>query len=529
MLRGPVLILLLCFLISCESNKEQTDNKCFYDSELFRAVQLKAIFPDSKTFVDLVPKLPYRDLEAMYLSQKNQKDFSLKSFVNEHFYEQSFKTPVFRSDTSLTMYEHIEAMWPQLTRGPDTLIPNSSRIPLPYSYVVPGGRFQEIYYWDSYFTLEGLLASHKQELAKNMVDNFSFLIDSLGHIPNGTRNYYLSRSQPPFFSLMVDAISRENAFLLTEYISALKEEYLYFMDHDTLLKPFTASKHVVKVADHGFLNRYFDSGESPRPEAFKEDFSLAKAMENEDNKKKLYKNLRSAAESGWDFSSRWFSSNTLSSTVTTSILPVDLNCLLYHLEIQLSEGFKLKGESKQAEKFKTLAETRKKNILRYFWNEDQNFFTDYDFTNKIHRKEKTLAGVFPLYFGLATEAQAEATKEILMRVFLKDGGLVTTLKHSGEQWDAPNGWAPLQWVAVKGLIKYGYEEEAKTIMKRWLALNKKVFKTTGKMMEKYNVVDVSLPSGGGEYETQDGFGWTNGVALGFKSILERMKDSPEMK
>ena len=129
-----------------------------------------------------------------------------------------------------------------------------------------------------------------------------------------------------------------------------------------------------------------------------------------------------------------------------------------------------------------------------------------------------------MFFGIASREQGEGIKNVLMETFLKDGGLVTTLKNSGQQWDAPNGWAPLQWMAVKGLLLYGYEEEAKEIMKRWLALNEKVFKNTGKMMEKYNVEDLSLLSGGGEYETQDGFGWTNGVALGFKQLLDEMEN-----
>ena len=148
---------------------------------------------------------------------------------------------------------------------------------------------------------------------------------------------------------------------------------------------------------------------------------------------------------------------------------------------------------------------------------------DFNFSKKERTKELTLAGAFPLFFGVANREQAEGVKNVLMETFLKDGGLVTTLKPSGQQWDAPNGWAPLQWMAVKGLLLYGYQEEAKEIMKRWLALNEKVFKNTGKMMEKYNVEDLSLLSGGGEYETQDGFGWTNGVALGFKEILDTME------
>ena len=135
----------------------------------------------------------------------------------------------------------------------------------------------------------------------------------------------------------------------------------------------------------------------------------------------------------------------------------------------------------------------------------------------------TLAGAFPLFFRIANREQAEKVKEVLMEQFLKDGGLVTTLNHSGQQWDAPNGWAPLQYIAVQGLLQYGYKDEAKEIMTRWLALNEKVYKNTGKMMEKYNVEDLSLLSGGGEYETQDGFGWTNGVALSFYKTLQLLE------
>jgi len=160
----------------------------------------------------------------------------------------------------------------------------------------------------------------------------------------------------------------------------------------------------------------------------------------------------------------------------------------------------------------------------FFWNDDLGYFMDYNFKKQATTPELTLAGVFPLFFKVATEEQAAKVKKVLLDKFLKPGGLVTTLDHSGQQWDAPNGWAPLQWMAVKGLLAYGYEAEAKDIMERWLALNNKVYKNTGKMMEKYNVEDLSLLSGGGEYETQDGFGWTNGVALGFKVFLEELEN-----
>ena len=517
-------VLLLCSVIlSCEQRQNTVKVKSFYETQLFKDVQLAAIYPDSKTFVDLVPNESFGVLEEKYLSSKSEPDFNLADFVKANFTDKSMKSLEFVTDTTKTMYEHIESMWDKLTRGPDAVLANSSRIPLPHKYVVPGGRFQEIYYWDSYFTMEGLLAAGRTDLAKNMVDNFAFLLDSVGHIPNGTRNYYLSRSQPPFFSLMVSALATEDKQTLLYYLPELEKEYAFFMAHDSITKTYGSSNHVVQV-EGGLLNRYWDSGDTPRPEAYKEDIHLAKDASEGQEKKQLYKDLRSAAASGWDFSSRWYGTEgDFSTTTTTSILPVDLNCLLFFLEKQLEKAYRLRKDNDVADRFKHLASLRKVLIKEYFWDEGQSYFMDFNFSKKERTKELTLAGAFPLFFGVANREQAEGVKNVLMETFLKDGGLVTTLKPSGQQWDAPNGWAPLQWMAVKGLLLYGYQEEAKEIMKRWLALNEKVFKNTGKMMEKYNVEDLSLLSGGGEYETQDGFGWTNGVALGFKEILDTME------
>jgi len=521
------LAVILFGIMGCKQEKKQGIPKNFYETQLFKDVQLAAIYPDSKTFVDLVPNESYMILEKQYLESRDQEDFDLKAFVAFNFTDKSMKSLEFVTDTTKTMYEHIETMWDKLTRGPDTKIANASRIPLPSKYVVPGGRFQEIYYWDSYFTLEGLLAAGRKDLAKSMVDNFAFLLDSIGHIPNGTRDYYLTRSQPPFFSLMVAALAREDKKMVLYYLPELKKEYEFFMSHNGIDTTYGSSKHVVEMMGGSLLNRYWDAGDTPRPEAYKEDVHLAKDAPEGKEKKLLYKNLRSAAESGWDFSSRWFATDgDFSSTRTTSLLPIDLNCLLYHLERQLSLAAKQRGDKNASEFFRITANQRKQLIRKYFWDEDETFFMDFDFERAELTNELTLAGAFPLFFGIATREQAGGIRNVLMNSFLKDGGLVTTLKNSGQQWDAPNGWAPLQWMAVKGLLLYGYEEEAKEIMERWLALNEKVFKDTGKMMEKYNVEDLTLLSGGGEYETQDGFGWTNGVALGFKQILEDMENQP---
>ncbi|WP_190808691.1 alpha,alpha-trehalase TreF [Flagellimonas sp. S3867] len=518
------LVSLFFLLISaCKKQPEPVDS--IYETELFKAVQLSDTFKDSKTFVDLVPKKDAIILEAEYLDQKDNEDFDIKAFVNQNFDDMSMKALEFETDTTKTMYEHINLMWDKLTRGPDSLIPYSSRIPLPYKYVVPGGRFQEIYYWDSYFTLEGLLADGRDDLAKTMVDNFSFLIDSIGFIPNGTRDYYKTRSQPPFYSLMVDALARKDENLLLYYLPELAKEYAFWMEGSDKVVQARPQKHVVDLGMKTYLNRYWDEGDSPRPEAYKEDLHLASELETDSLKQLLFRNLRSAAASGWDFSSRWYGQkDNFGSTETTAILPIDLNCLLYAMERLLYRACGLKGDQEARTDFFRKSQSRKSAIRQYFWNEESGFFHDYNFQKEATTPELTLAGAYPLYFGVATRDQAEKVKEVIMDKFLKDGGLVTTLEHSGQQWDAPNGWAPLQWIAVKGLLNYGYKDEAIEIMQRWLALNKKVYKNTGKMMEKYNVEDLTLLSGGGEYETQDGFGWTNGVAIGFKQLLEDLEE-----
>ncbi|MEL6303854.1 MAG: trehalase family glycosidase, partial [Bacteroidota bacterium] len=194
-------ILLLAILVSLSGCLIQVDKKAeteetlsLYESTLFRDVQTLPVFKDSKTFVDLVPKASIAELEAKYLSEKDKAGFDLKDFVAQNFEDRSMQALEFQTDTTKTMYEHINTMWDKLTRGPDSAVAYSSRIALPHKYVVPGGRFQEIYYWDSYFTMEGLLVAGRDDLAEAMVNNFSMLIDSIGFIPNGTRNYYRSRS-----------------------------------------------------------------------------------------------------------------------------------------------------------------------------------------------------------------------------------------------------------------------------------------------------------------------------------------------
>ncbi|MEN8799429.1 MAG: alpha,alpha-trehalase TreF [Flavobacteriaceae bacterium] len=520
-----ILVPLLVIFVSCRKQAKPVSEVSFYETELFREVQLNAIFEDSKTFVDLVPKIPQDQVIGFYEEQKNDPDFDLKQFVEEYFSDQATAVLQFETDTTKNMYEHLSSIWPKLTRGPDSIIPYSSRLVLPYQYVVPGGRFKEIYYWDSYFTLEGLLVDGQEKLARNMVANFTHLIDSLGFIPNGTRDYYLGRSQPPFYAMMVNAVVGKDSLRLVEYLPALLKEYGFWMEgSDRLMSDKRTVRHVVKINDSTVLNRYWDSKLGPRPEAYKEDSHLAAEIAAKEDKQELYTNLRAGAASGWDYSSRWYQEEgDFSSTATARIAPVDLNCLLFYLETQIANAYRIKGENQNEKKYRDVALERASRIQHLFWDPEEEFFTDYNFSEDKLTGEFTLAATYPLYFGIASEEQARAVKDRLMKDFLKDGGLLTTLKNTGQQWDAPNGWAPLQWMAAKGLLNYGYQDEAREIMTRWLAVNERVYKNTGKMMEKYNVEDISLISGGGEYKTQDGFGWTNGVALGFRKILDEME------
>lgn len=485
---------------------------------LFHDVQMARVFGDSKTFADARPRGAPAEIVSRYLAERRQAGFSLRAFVARYFDLPQPAGVGARADTTLSMNDHIRALWPSLTRAADSPDARSSRIPLPYPYVVPGGRFREVYYWDSYFTMLGLVRSARVDLIKGMLDNFAYLVRTVGHIPNGNRTYYLGRSQPPYFAAMIGLYARatDTARALA-YLDALETEYAFWMDGAARLPPGSAYRRVVRLRNGAVLNRYWDDSTGPRPESYREDEVLASGLAT-DERERLYRNVRASAESGWDFSSRWMRDPTdLRTLETTDILPVDLNALLYNTErtmAALRRARGLEGDAAVAARYDTAAAARRRAVLATAWDPEAGWFFDVRWrTGERITDRPTLAAATVLYFGLATAEQGRLVAARLERDFLSTGGFLTTLVASGQQWDAPNGWPPLEWLAIEGVRRYGRGDLADLAAARWLTLNRRVYRATGKMTEKYNVADPSRAGGGGEYPAQDGFGWTNGVAL----------------
>ena len=484
---------------------------------LFEAVQSSKIFRDSKTFVDSIPKKKTAELKKEFNQLKKNKKINIENFIKENFILPEEEKIVLELPPNRKMEEHIELLWKYLKRPAGKKGNNySTLIPLPNPYIIPGGRFREIYYWDTYFTMQGLLACGMIDIVENMLNNFIYLIDNFGHIPNGNRIYYISRSQPPFFAAMVHSVSqfRNDSKWQLKYLDPIETEYNYWMKGENKkLKVGETLGKIVGVENNKVLNRYFDTESVPREESYSEDVEAANKL-GKNERTRLYNNIRAGAESGWDFSSRWFEDEiSISKCIASEIIPVDLNCLLYFYEKKLSEMYALKNIKSQSDKYLIKSIQRRDLINRIFWDKNREFYFDYNLKTKKITNTFSLAACYPLFFEIADSEKAASVADIIEKEFLKPGGVITTLNHTGQQWDAPNGWAPLQYITIKGLRNYGFNRLANEIKHRWLELNKNVFNRTKKMFEKYNVEDISLSAGGGEYPLQDGFGWTNGVAI----------------
>lgn len=480
---------------------------------LFQAVSEAGLFADSKLFADALPRRDAAAIMAGYRALATADVATLRAFVRENFtLPAAADAPAAR--TGLPLRAHIAATWDRLVRAP--VAEAGSTLAIAHFHVVPGGRFREPYYWDSYFTLLGL-ARDRPALARSTVDVLADLALRFGHFPNGARSYYIGRSQPPVFALMLDLVSPATTVQADRWLEAALVEHRFW----------TVPPRAVALAGGAVLARYWDEGGGPREESWREDVAVAAAAGSRRPRDDVWRDLRAAAESGWDFSSRWLGDGGRLETIrTTRIVPVDLNALLLASERSLAERCRHAGRGPEAAALDTSADARRRAIDRHCWRQAAGCYGDHDLDTGGPTGHLSAATLFPLFAGIASQAQADAVADVAERLLLAPGGLRTTRIDSGQQWDAPNGWAPLQWIAVQGLRRYGHAALARRIAGAWLATVEGHYRRTGVLLEKYDIEAGTGGGRGGEYPVQTGFGWTNGVCAALLDEAAELEPVP---
>jgi alpha,alpha-trehalase len=481
--------------------------------ELFDSVMVNNVFEDSKTFLDMVPVMPTDSLMAAYKDARKKTNFNWQTFVNQMFKSPNSNEKPYVTNSAHDVEEHIDALWSVLLRTADSATLGSI-LPIPKSYIAASGQNRELTYGDAYFTMLGLQAAGRVDLIENMVDNFAQLLNNEGFIPSSNRTYGRSHSSPPYFACMVQLLADiKGQEVLLKYLPQLEKEYNYWMDgaQTPAPKDIFVHLHVVQV-DRNTLNRYNDRVEKPRPDNYQLDRYITQTSIRP--RSETYRHIRAASESNWNFSSRWFEDAKSMNTINTGeIIPIDLNALMYNLELTISKAKIVEKKYTEATEWEKKASRRRDAMMRYCWAESKGMFFDFNAQKYRQTGVVSAAALYPLFFKMVSKRNADRIIENIERSLVFNGGIAATNYESGQSWDAPFGFAPLQWIAIKGFRNYGHNASANDIKKRWINLNVNVFKNTGKLLEKYNVRDLTDATGGGTYPTQDGYGWTNGVLL----------------
>ncbi|SMY28604.1 unnamed protein product [Zymoseptoria tritici ST99CH_1A5] len=596
------------------------ESTLYCQGEILRAIQLAGAFVDSKTYVDLPTIRPLEEVVAAFeqLTQPLSNNTELQNFLSENFGEAGSEVENVDPDsltTDPTFLEHVDDedlrdfleqvidVWPELTRkyvgASDCTGCVSSFIPLNRTFVVAGGRFREPYYWDSYWILLGLLRTKGSftEIALNIIENFLDLVDEFGFVPNGARQYYLNRSQPPVLTLMVKAYVEytNETSLLERMLPTLEREYSFWTTNRSVEVDVNGTTYI--------LNRYNVNNNQPRPESYIEDYRTATNSSfyapsgiiypsnplNDTQIAQLYSDLASGAESGWDYSaSRWTRNPTdaitdtyfpLRSLNTANIIPVDLNSILYANEAILAQFHNLTGNATAAEQWSALAETRSKAMTAVLWDPDQWGYFDYNITSSsrqiyvpadssatsdhthspssppglqvtVHAAQfyPFWTGAAPIWLKNNPSAVLRAFRRVENQLDTFPGAPPATNLATGQQWDEPNVWPPLTYILVQSLLNvpptFGTEDPsyiktqtlALEIAQRYVDSAFCTWRSTGgrtrklpplggeeggegAIFEKYNSTSVLVGGGGGEYEVQTGFGWTNGVLIYFGDVF----------
>ena len=532
--------------------------------ELLRAVELGAVFSDSKTFVDMPMKYPPAQIMAAYAALPNGSN--LTQFVLDHFYPAGSEvvpynppdyvlSPPFLAnildDKLQTFGRNVNSKWQHLLRTFNFTGLCSecySSLPLPHPFVVPGGRFREFYYWDSFWILQGLLVSGMNRTSMHVVQNLLHLVDTYGFMPNGARCYYLDRSQPPVLTQMVSLLYNHsnlvsstsipsqttpntsttvylNDTFLDDVLPVLMKEYHFWMD--------TPHK-VPGVA----LNRYYVHTDMPRPESYREDYITSQQIPQRDPTD-LYSNIAAGAETGWDFSTRWFEGNRQNMTGirTKNVIPVDLNAILLRNEQLLADLYATNGNA-HALVLRAEAHAREAAMWSMMWNSTTCSFHDLiveswnaDGSIKSYRQQtkwyiSTFTALWVPSLNSRVSALGNCTVQSLsnpasgqMPTHIDIGGVPTSLEQSGQQWDFPNSWAPTQWFTIRSLQQFARSGDTnaraahRALVQRWVTSGYCGYQQKQMMFEKYSAVAIGDAGHGGEYIVQDGFGWTNGVML----------------
>ncbi|XP_050614362.1 trehalase isoform X1 [Macaca thibetana thibetana] len=543
-----LLLLLGLGLGSLEALPPPCESEIYCHGELLHQVQMAKLYQDDKQFVDMPLSIAPEQVLQTFTELSRDHNHSipreqLQAFVQEHFQAKGQElqpwtpadwkdSPQFLqkiSDAKLRVWAgQLHQLWKKLGKKmkPEVLS-HPERFSLIYSehpFIVPGGRFVEFYYWDSYWVMEGLLLSEMAETVKGMLQNFLDLVKTYGHVPNGGRVYYLQRSQPPLLTLMMDCYltHTNDTTFLQENIETLALELDFWTKNRTVSVSLEGKNYL--------LNRYYVPYGGPRPESYSKDTELADTLP-EGDREALWAELKAGAESGWDFSSRWLiggpNPNSLSGIRTSKLVPVDLNAFLCQAEELMSKFYSRLGNDSQATKYRTLRAQRLAALNAVLWDEETGAWFDYDLENKKKNQEFYPSNLTPLWAGCFSDpGVADKALKYLedSRILTYQYGIPTSLQKTGQQWDSPNAWAPLQDLVIRGLAKAPLpraQEVAFQLAQNWIRTNFDVYSQKSAMYEKYDISNGGQPGGGGEYEVQEGFGWTNGVVL---MLLDRYGD-----
>ncbi|XP_024903086.1 trehalase [Pteropus alecto] len=543
-----LLLLLELGLGSQEALPPPCESQIYCHGELLHQVQMAKLYQDDKQFVDMPlcsapDQVIQRFNELVSTHNHSIPQQQLQLFLKEHFQavgqELESWTPEDWKDSPRFLQKildpklrawagQLHQLWKKLGKKvkPEVLL-HPEQFSLIYSqhpFIVPGGRFLEFYYWDSYWVMEGLLLSEMSETVKGMLQNFLDLVQTYGHVPNGARVYYLQRSQPPLLTLMMNHYvthTNDTAFL-RDNIGTLALELDFWAENRNISVSLRGKSYI--------LNRYHVPYGGPRPESYSKDAELADILP-EGDRETLWAELKAGAESGWDFSSRWLiggpNPDLLSSIRTSKLVPVDLNAFLCQAEDLMSNFYTTLGNDSQAMKYRNLREQRLAAMRAILWDEEKGAWFDYDLENGKKNQEFYPSNLAPLWADCFSDLGVidKALKYLEdSQILTYQHGIPTSLRKTAQQWDFPNAWAPLQDLVIRGLAKSPSsrtQEVAFQLAQNWIRTNFDVYSQKSAMYEKYDISNGGQPGGGGEYEVQEGFGWTNGVVL---MLLDRYGD-----